>query len=163
VMEGYSTGTSSGPTATGSPTTQPMASYGAPIFQSAKDTIREVYSMNTGTDAPRLSQNKRGRAKSEEPETEMDNQSEQPASAEGMPHSGPSFSGPELRPIRPLKRTASGRQFSQTQSMPAGSLRFSNDSQSISGSTGLEAQSIEEEDWSEAPSFASASKPTMDI
>lgn len=160
VMEGYSTGTS-GPTGFGSPTAHAQQSFGTHTFQSAKDTLREIYPINASTNVSHTSLNKRGRAKSEELETATsDIPTEHPDM--DMPYLGPSFSGPELRPIKPLKR--SGRQFTETRSLPAGSLRFSGDSQSMFPSAGLEAKIVEEEDWSEAPSFASASTtPHRDI
>lgn len=148
-MQGY---------AGGSPYSSPekagMGNYATPIFRSANDTLRDVYSSFDDSRSPELLSNKRGRAKSEEPEdhngTENgDNDMEVEADALfSFASSGGS------RPVKPLKR--SGRKFAQTRSLPAWSL-FSKESPLTAQPQHVDTHKMDE-DWS-AVAFDSSTKP----
>lgn len=121
VTEGRNTGGIAS-TPYSSPAKAGSTNYDIPIFRSAKDTLRDVYSSSDGFRAPQSSPNKRGRAKSEEPEghngTESSDVDMDATATEA--DALPSFcinGGP--RPIKSLKR--SGRTFAQTRSLPVGS------------------------------------------
>jgi len=171
VTEGYrNASTPTSPYA--SPTKpKPTPSSEGRIFQSANDTLREVYSTLPpgGYRAPQSSPNKRERARSEEPDggtgsLENGDAEMQTSESEGDENTLPIFaeldaSRGEARPVKPLKR--SGRQFGQTRSLPAGSFQFSTDMQSMDRSPDLVTKGIDE-DWSEDP-LAMKSMQAMDF
>lgn len=78
-------------------------------------------------------------------------------------HELPSFAGfsPDsmgdgLRPIKPLRRR--GRAFTQSRSLPVGSFKFSDKSQS-KGHAQNDGSMCMDDDWSEDPLFSTSSAP----
>lgn len=69
---------------------------------------------------------------------------------------GPDSVGDGSRPIKPLRR--SGRAFTQTRSLPVGSFKFSDESQSRDHAQN-EGSMDTDDDWSEDPSFSMSTAP----
>jgi len=169
VTEGYLN--ASAPTSPCASPTKPKAAppSEARIFQSANDTLREVYSAIPlgGYRPPQSSPNKRERARSKEPDDRSPENSDaemQISESEAAENTLPTFAEfdarpGEARPVKPLKR--SGRQFAETRSLPARSFRFSSDMQSMDRLPDLVTKSIDE-DWSEDP-LAMRSIQAMDF
>jgi hypothetical protein len=173
-MEGYITDRSASvPTSSYSSPTKPNSTppWEARIFQSANDTLREVYSTTPSSSsygASHLSPNKRERARSEEPDSDTyaeDNDVEMQASDSGT--AGTSFSHTfadedatycQSRPVKPLK--GSRRQLAQTRSLPTGSFQFSGQWQTNGRAPDLGTNTIEE-DWSEDPILDSKPRREM--
>jgi hypothetical protein len=173
-MEGYITDRSTSvPTSSYSSPTKPKSDlpWEARIFQSANDTLREVYSTTSssgGYGAPHSSPNKRERARSEEPDSYTypeDKDVEMQASDSGT--AGTSFShiftGEDAtycqsRPVKPLK--GSGRQLAQTRSLPTGSFQFLGQWQTNELTPDHGTKTVEE-DWSEDPFLDSKPRREM--
>ncbi|KIM90784.1 hypothetical protein PILCRDRAFT_811262 [Piloderma croceum F 1598] len=173
VMEGYITDRSASvPTSSYSSPTKPKSTprWEARIFQSANDTLREVYSTTGGYGSPHLSPNKRERAQSEDPDSETYpevNDIEMQASDSG--NAGTSFSHTfadedatycQSRPVKPLK--GSGRQLAQTRSLPIGSFQFSGQWQTNDRAPDLGTKTVEE-DWSNDPFLDSKPRREMEF
>lgn len=175
VMEGYITDRSALVPTSSSLPTKPKSTppWEARIFQSANDTLREVYSTtpsSSGYGSPHLSPKKRERARSEEPDSETypeDNDIEMQSSDSGTAETSfpRTFAGEdatycESRPVKPLK--GSGRQLAQTRSLPTGSFRFSGQWQTNSRAPDLGTKTIEE-DWSKDPFLDSKPRREMEF
>ena len=130
-------------------TTELKPSSETRILQSAKDTLREVYSaLPPGSyRAPQSSPNKRRHAQSEELDGDATPEdvdvAMQHSDSEAAEHSIPTYAGftathNKLRSVKPR------RQFAQTQSLPAGFLRLSDP---VTKNVVVD----EDEDWSEDP------------
>ena len=170
-MEGYVTDRSA--SASTSPHPSPTKPKPGPppealIFQSANDTLRNVYaSLPLGGYRAPQALNKR--AWSEEP-NDNTNQGcgdiEMHASDSGAGGSSlPSFAGSDTthgkpRLVKPLKKP--GRRLVQTQSLPVGALQFSNDLEPGGWLPDL-ATKASDDDWSDDPYFDTTMKPIHDM
>lgn len=123
-----------------------------------------------GYRAPESSPAKRQRARSEEPEGDGDLKSSdfemRNYDLESNRHALPSISEFNAmregsRPVKPLRRT--GRPFTQTRSLPSGTLWSSNDSDHSAYRPILGTMNSDD-DWSKDPTFDSPTQPlTLDM